>query len=312
MEENKMIESIQYYLKNPVEFFYSLGEKTVFKSLSDEKYLKIMYKHRMGKELNLDNPVTYCEKLQWLKLNGRNPLYSTLVDKYEVKKYVADLIGEKYIIKTLGVWDSFDDIDFDKLPNSFVLKCTHDSGGISICKNRESFNFDNARKKINKCLRTDYYLKSREWPYKAVKPRIIAEEYMEDASTKELRDYKFFCFGGEVKLLFVASERQKKEEETKFDFFDMDFNHLDFTNGHPNAKKLPEKPDCFDEMKRLATILSQGMPHVRVDFYEVNGRVYFGEITFFHWSGMMPFRPEKWDRILGDWIQLPINNGGER
>ena len=294
----EMIDSIKFYLDNPKELFYSIGEKSFFKLLSDENFLKIIFYHRMGKKLNLVQPRTYSEKLQWLKLYDRNPLYSKLVDKYEVKEYVGNIIGEHYIIKTLGVWDSFDDIDFSVLPSKFVLKCTHDSGGLFICKDKKNMNIKQARKKINKCLHNDYYMKSREWPYKNVKPRIIAEEYMEDSCTKELRDYKFFCFSGEVKALFIATGRQNKNEETAFDFFDSNYNHLDFTNGHPNAKVMPKKPKCFEEMKILATKLSKGIPHVRVDFYEVDGQVYFGEMTFFHWSGMTPFKPEKWDEVF--------------
>ncbi|MBR3942803.1 MAG: glycosyl transferase [Clostridia bacterium] len=276
-----------------------------FKWQSDESFLKKEYEYCFGKPLNLDNPVTYNEKLQWLKLYDRKPIYSKMVDKYEAKKYVADIVGEEYIIPTLGVWDRFEDIDFDTLPDRFVLKCTHDSGGLAICKDKKTFDINKAKKKINKCLKKNFFWSLREWPYKNVKPRIIAEQFMEDAETAELRDYKFFTFGGECKLLFVASERQKENAETKFDFFDMDYNHLDVRNGHPNADVLPAKPKCFDEMRILAEKLSQGVPHLRVDCYEVNGKVYFGELTFSHWSGMVPFEPEEWDKTLGDWITLP-------
>ena len=274
----------------------------------DAFYLKLLYKAKMGKKLNLDNPQTFNEKLQWLKLYDRNPEYTKMVDKYEAKKYVASIIGEEYIIPTLGVWDCFDDIDFDKLPDQFVLKCTHDSGGLVICKNKSTLDIQQTRKKINHCLKRNYYLNTREWPYKNVKPRIIAEKYMEDEindqpGNPDLRDYKFFAFAGQVKALFIATERQAAEE-TKFDFFDGDFHHLDFTNGHPNASIPPLKPTGFDEMKQLASRLSKGIPQVRVDFYEVNGRVYFGELTFSHWSGLVPFIPEKWDRIFGSWIRL--------
>jgi hypothetical protein len=259
----------------------------------------------MGKKLNLDNPITYNEKLQWLKLYDRNPGYTALVDKCEVKVKVAEIIGEEYIIPTIGVYEKFDDIDFDLLPNQFVIKCTHDSGGLVICRDKSKLDISAARNKINKFLKRKYYYQWREWPYKNVKPRIIVEQYMEDTSTRELRDYKFFCFGGVPKLIFIASDRQKAGEETKFDFFDMDFNHLPFTNGHPNAAVPPAKPAMFEKMKELAAKLSSGIPHVRVDFYEVDGRIYFGEMTFYHWSGMVPFDPEEWDYTLGSWITLP-------
>lgn len=287
-----------------------LASKGVFDRMSDEQYLKMRFKHKFGKELNLDNPQTYNEKLQWLKLHDRKPIYTTMVDKYEVKQYVADIIGEEYIIPTLGVWDRFEDIDFSKLPDQFVLKCTHDSGGLVICKDKSKFDVAAAKEKINKSLRTNYYLHGREWPYKNVKPRIIAEQYMEDCGTQELRDYKIFTFDGVARALFIASERQTSSQETKFDFYDMDFRHLPFTNGHPNADALPAKPETFETMRMLAEKLSENIPHLRVDFYEVNGKAYFGELTFSHWSGMMPFNPPEWDKRFGEWIKLPENHGG--
>lgn len=272
--------------------------------IPDKLYLHIKYYLRMGKHLNLKNPQSFNEKLQWLKLYGRRPIDTVLSDKYAVKEYISKTIGEKYVIPLLGVWERFEDINFDKLPNQFVLKCTHDSGGIIICKDKASFNIEKARSAINKGLKHNFYVFSREKAYRDIPRRIIAEEYKEDNKTKELRDYKFFCFDGEPKLLFIASDRQMKGEETKFDFFDMEFHHLPFTNGHPNAKILPDKPQCFDEMKILAAVLSKDIPHVRVDFYEVNGQVFFGEMTYSHWGGMTPFEPEEWDYKLGGWICL--------
>lgn len=276
--------------------------------IPDPLYLKLEFLRCMKKRLNLKDPKTFNEKLQWLKLYDRKRSYTTMVDKYEAKKYVADRIGEEYIIPTLGVWEKFDDIDFDSLPDQFVLKCTHDSGGLVICRDKSKLDIEAAKKKINQSLQNNYYWHKREWPYKNVKPRIIAEQFMEDSQTGELRDYKFFCFDGEVKALFIASERQAAEE-TKFDFFDAEYNHLPFTNGHPNADTLPQKPGCFEQMKALAAKLSEGIPHLRVDFYEVGGKVYFGELTFFHWSGMMPFQPEQWDYTFGEWIELPAPRG---
>lgn len=272
--------------------------------MDDKKYLQKLYKAAFGKELDWDNPQTFNEKLQWLKLYDRKPIYTTMVDKYEVKKYVAEKIGEEYIISTLGVWDNFDDIDFDKLPDQFVLKCTHDSGGLVICKDKRKLDIATAKKKMEKALRTSFYSEFREWPYKDVKPRIIAEQYMADESGG-LIDYKFFCFDGVPRIMFIATDRENPNEETKFDFFDMDFNHLDIRNGHPNAKLPPRKPKRFELMKQLASKLSNGIPHVRVDMYEVNGKVYFGELTFYHWGGVVKFEPDSWDKILGDWLVLP-------
>ena len=275
------------------------------KWVPDPLYLRLRYFVLMKKFLRLKNPRTYNEKLQWLKLYDRKPIYTEMVDKLTAKEYVAKRIGEEYIIKTLGVWEHFDDIDFEALPDRFVLKCTHDSGGLVIVTDKRILDKERAREKIEKSLKLNFYWTAREWPYKNVKPRIIAEEYMEDKITSELRDYKFFCFNGEAKALFVASERQNEDEETKFDFFDMDYNHLQIVNGHPNAKVPPQKPQNFEKMKELAGKLSKGIPHLRVDFYEVNGKIYFGELTFSHWSGMVPFEPAEWDKIFGDWIELP-------
>ncbi len=258
--------------------------------------------------MNLDNPKTYNEKLQWLKLHDRKPEYSRMVDKAGAKKYVASIIGEEYIIPTLAVYDRVEDIDFDALPNQFVLKCTHDSGGIVICKDKATLNKKAALRTLKKGLKTDYFYQNREWPYKNVRPRIIAEKYMSNNPNmpeEELSDYKWFCFDGEPKVMFIATDRYNPKEETKFDFFDMDFNHLPFTNGHPNTTKKIGKPVGFETMKDLAAKLSKGMPQVRVDFYDVGGHIYFGELTFFHWSGMMPFTPNEWDYKFGEWITLP-------
>lgn len=277
--------------------------------LSDEIFLKCLYKMKFGRPLNLDAPQSFNEKLQWLKLHDRRSEYSMMVDKAEVKKYVASIIGEEHIIPTLAVYNRVEEIDFDALPNQFVLKCTHDSGGIVICKDKETLDRKAAIKKLKKGLKTNYFYQNREWVYKNVRPRIIAEQYMTNDSKStvdELSDYKWFCFDGEPKAMFIATERFAEGEETKFDFYDMDFNHLPFTNGHPNASKPISKPVSFETMKALARKLARGIPHVRVDFYDVNGHIYFGELTFFHWSGMMPFEPEEWDYKFGKWLNLPL------
>lgn len=297
--------SIKKLLENPYKALFILDKLKLSKFIPDKPYLKIKFRAHMGKKLNLKNPQTFSEKLQWMKLYNRNPEYTKMVDKYEAKDYVEAIIGDEYIIPTLGVWDNVDDIDFDALPNQFVLKCTHDSGGLVICKDKSKLDIEKAKATMRKALLADFYFMGREWPYKNVKKRIIAEEYMEDTETGELRDYKFFCFDGEVKALFIASDRQTEGEEVKFDFFDTDFNHLDFRNGHPNATKEIKKPVTFEKMKELAAKLSVGIPQVRVDFYEVDGKIYFGELTFFHHDGMTPFDPEEWDYKFGEWINLP-------
>lgn len=271
---------------------------------SDEIYLKLRYYCKFQKKLNLDNPITYNEKLQWLKINYRKTIFTEMVDKIEAKKYVASIIGKEYIIPTIAEYNSVEEIDWKALPNQFVLKCTHDSGGIVICRDKQNLDIKNAKNKLIKGLTHSYYYENREWPYKDCKRRIICEPLMVDESGYELKDYKFFCFNGEVKALFIATDRSNPNEDTKFDFFDADFNHLPIKNGHPNATKPIKKPIAFEKMKELASVLSKGFPHLRVDLYDINGKVYFGELTFFHWSGMMPFEPEEWDYKFGEWIDL--------
>lgn len=271
----------------------------------DELYVKMDYFFAFHKKLDLKNPKTFNEKLQWLKLNNRHIEYSELVDKYTAKQYVARIVGDDYIIPTLGIYESFDEIDFDNLPRQFVMKCTHDSGGVVVCKEKNKLDLSQASKKINNGLRKNCFWATREYPYKSVKPRIIIEQYLEDESGYELKDYKFFCFNGEPKFLFVATDRGLEKEETKFDFFDLEWNHLPFTNGHPNSKQKICKPQNFAVMIELSRKLSQGFPHVRVDLYNVNGRIYFGELTFFHWSGLTPFVPEEWDYRFGEFLHLP-------
>jgi hypothetical protein len=273
--------------------------------ISDKLFLKYKFRVLMHKKLDLKNPKTYNEKLQWLKLYDRKPAYSAMVDKAEAKRVVANLIGEQHIIPTLGVWEKFDDIDFDKLPDQFVLKTTHGCGGVIICKDKAKLDSTTARKEINFSFKHNYFTYGREWPYKNVKPRIIAEQLMVDESGIELKDYKFFCFDGEPKAMFIATDRP---HDTRFDFFDMDFKHLPFTNGHENATKIIHKPQNFELMIELARKLSTGIPHVRVDLYNINGKVYFGELTFFHWGGMVPFEPEEWDYTFGSWINLPLKS----
>ena len=303
-----LMSKIYSFIVSPDYRFVFFADHGLHTSMKDEEFIRKMYKAKFGRYPRLENPITFTEKLQWLKLHDQRPEYTSLVDKYEVKQFVAERIGSQYVIPILGVWNKFEDIDFDSLPEQFVLKTTHDSGGVVICKDKRSFDLKLARKVINKSLNTSFYALYREWPYKNVIPRIIAEKYMEDSTTKELRDYKFFCFEGKVKALYIASDRQKSGEETKFDFYDENYNHLPFLNGHPNAAIPPVKPSGFEDMKILAEKLSYGFPHVRVDLYEVDGSIYFGELTFCHMSGFAPFEPEEWDERFGTWLNLPLKS----
>lgn len=295
-----MINKIIKIIKKPKKILIFLSSKGIIK-YDDEKYLKYVYKEKTGKELNLDNPETFNEKLQWLKLYNRDPKYTMLVDKYAVRDYVKEKIGEKYLIPLLGVYNSAKEIDFDILPDKFVLKTTHDSGTVIICNDKDKFNKGMAIKKLNKRLRRKYYYLWREWPYKDVKPKIIAEQYMRDKKSNELWDYKFYCFDGEPKMMFIVIDRGVN---TKTNFYDMDFNKLNLQQTYPNFEKKIDKPKQFEEMIDLAKKLSEGIPHVRVDFYIINERVYFGELTFFDAAGLDNFNPEDYNKLLGSYINL--------
>ena len=297
-----MLKKVVNVLKSPKRLFLYIISFRAFRFLPDELYLKIKFRLITGKRLNLNNPMTFNEKLQWLKLYDRKPEYTLMVDKYCVRKYIKDTIGEKYLIPLLGVYDTFEDINFDKLPNQFVLKPNHTSGNVYICKDKSKINHKKLKKEVNNWLKREYYWIHREWPYKNIKPRIICEKYMVDESGTELKDYKFFCFNGEPKVLYVATDRGI---DTRFDFYDMKFNHLPLMQHYKNSGKKIIKPKGFEEMIELAIMLSQGIPHVRVDFYDINGKVYFGELTFYHLSGLKKFQPEKYDQIFGGWLKLP-------
>lgn len=302
---------IKYFLKNPINILLKLDNMRIIR-IPDKKYLEIVYKNKFHKKLNLDNPQTFNEKLQWLKLYDRNPEYTKMVDKYEAKKYVASLIGEEYIIPTIGVYDKFDDIDFNKLPNQFVIKCTHDSGGLVICKDKSKLDIKKVRKMINKSLKRKYFYLWREWPYKNVKPRIIIEKYMINEDKLELKDYKFFCFEGLPKFMYISNDlNDHLNQETYTDFFDMQFNKIKMKFKSPNSPDgiNIEKPKNFDKMIEYSKLLAKGILHVRIDWYEINGRLYFGEITFYHNGGYFEVHPQELNKKIGDMINLPINIG---
>lgn len=274
------------------------------KLIPDKLYLKLKYRSKTGKKLDFKNPKTFNEKLQWLKLYDRKDIYTTMVDKSEAKKYVADIIGKEYIIPTIGVYDKFEDIDFKELPKQFVIKCTHDSGGLVICKNKDQLDIDEAREKITDCLKKNYYWRGREWPYKNVRPRILVEKYMEDKSSKTMRDYKFFCFDGKPEIMYL-SEGLENHKTARMSFYDMNMHLVDCRRSdYRPLEYIPERPKNFEKMKEFSAILSEDIPHLRVDWYEINGKLYFGELTFTTCSGIIPFADENWDRRLGDFIRL--------
>lgn len=282
-----------------------LNTRGFYRNLSDEKLIRKLYRAYFGREINLSDPKTFNEKIQWLKLYDRKPLYTQMVDKYEAKKYVADRIGEEYIIPTLGVWDHFDEIDFDSLPRQFVLKCTHDSGGLVIVRDKEKSDRDAAKKKIEKSLRNNYFYHGREWPYKDVKPRVLAEAYMQDGKNHDLRDYKFYCFDGVPRFLYI-SEGMENHATAKISFVTTDWQPAPYERSdYRPFDALPEKPEKFDDMLKLAAVLSEGFPFLRVDLYQINGKIYFSELTFSPCAGFLPFKEEKSDLEIGEMLRLP-------
>lgn len=271
--------------------------------MPDKLCLKYLFYCKFWYSLNLKNPKTFNEKIQRLKLYDRNPNYTNMVDKYKAKKYVADIIWEEYIIPTLWVYDTFDDIDFDKLPNEFVLKCNHDSWTVVICKDKRTFDIQAAKKKINERLKFNYYYLWRERPYKNIKPRIIAEKYMVDESGVELKDYKVFCFNWEPKIIQVDYDRFTGH---KRNIYDLSWKILPFEILYPSDKSHKiKKPDCLEEMINLAKKLSKDIPHVRVDFYVIRSKIYFWEMTFYHGWWFEDFRPKEYDYKFWNWINLP-------
>lgn len=278
------------------------------KYIPDEFYLNMVFRTYLDQNINFKNPTTFNEKIQWLKLFNRNPQFTRLVDKYEAKIAVSEILDEEYTIPTLGVWDKFDDIDFSALPEQFVLKCTHDSGGLVICRDKSALDLSSAREKINTSLHNNFYNKFREWAYKDVKPRIIAESYMSDDKQDSLIDYKFFCFNGSPEFLYI-SEGLENHSTAKISFCDLDGKLLPFyRKDYDTFTEDVKLPTIFPQMVQVAKKLAQGIdtPFVRIDLYEISGKVYFSEVTFYPNGGLIPFEPKEWDTKLGAYLNLDI------
>lgn len=298
---------MKYIFNSDYRFLVNAG-RGKYDDMPDEVFLKRVFKAQVGYDLDLYNPKSFNAKLQWLKINDRNPRYTDLVDKIEVKKFISDIIGEDYIIPTLGIWNHAEEIDFNKLPDKFVLKCNHNSGaGLCICKDKSKLDYNKVRNNLNIALKQDYYLTQREWPYKNVKRRILAEKFMEDKSSGSLGlvDYKFFCFNGVPRFLYV-SVGLENHETAKISFYDLDGQELDFYRSDYTPYHNVNFPDSFDEMKNIAVKLAEEIntAFVRIDLYSINNKVYFSEITFTPCAGMLPFKPKSADDKLGDLINL--------
>lgn len=273
--------------------------------LSDEEFIRQKFKENVGYELNLDDPQTFNEKLQWLKLYDRKPIYTIMADKYRAREYIKESVGEEYVVPLYGVWHNIDDINFDRLPERFVIKCNHDCGGLSICRDKKKFDFEAARKKLGKSLSTNYYNVGREWQYKDITPVILAEELLENNDGSPLVEYDFWCFNGKVKLVSCGWGDRDKGDVHYNDFYDADFNRLEISCNYPKSDRILKKPEMFDKMKEIAETLAGERAFLRVDIYICNDKPFIGELTFHHWGGMGLFKPSEWDRTLGSWLVLP-------
>ncbi len=300
------IAGLKHYLTKPHGLFFFLSSRGLLNWMDDEAYLKRVFQYSLGRPLDLEHPITFNEKLQWLKLHDRRPLYTQLVDKLTAKAFVAKMIGPEYVIPVIaGPWDSVDEINFDSLPNQFVLKCTHDSGGLVICRDKTRLDQNATKAKLAKSMSRNFYWANREWPYKDVRPRVFAEQYLEDESG-DLTDYKFFTFHGEPFCVQIDYDRFTDHHRS---FYSLDWTYLPFTTCYPTDPSHPiEKPACFDEMLRIVRLLSSGMfSFLRLDMYVVGNRPKFGEYTFYHGSGLEQFTPPEWDGILGAQLRLPTD-----
>jgi hypothetical protein len=297
-----MPHKITKILKNPGHLFLALSARGFFNWMPDALYLKILFRLEMDRKLDLQNPQTFNEKIQWLKLYDRKPFYAQFVDKYEVRKFIAEKLGEEYLVPLLGMWDSVDDIDFEKLPNQFVLKCTHDSGSVVVCKDKSILDKKEAIRKLKKGMKRNYFWGGREWPYKDVKSRIIAEEFLIPENGISLNDYKFYSFNGDIKFLLVCSDREKGTH--KKNYFNIDFKPLNIEQKNYAKSLFLEKPQNLEKMLIFGKKLSCIAPFIRIDFYEHNEKVYFGELTFYPNSGLLDWSGDL-DLKFGEWLKLP-------
>ena len=294
-------------MKSLQEIISILNARGLLRFISDESWLKYKYKQVFGDVLDLEHPKTFNEKLQWMKLYYQNDDASRMVDKITAKEYVYEKLGDEIgIIPTYGVWDTFEEINWEELPKQFVLKCNHDSGGSVICRDKDKLDFSAAAKKIKKCLKKNYFWHGREWVYKDIKPRILAEKYMENTGETEISDYKFYCFNGEPRFLFI-SRGLENHKTARVGFFDLDFNPMPVRRtDYLTFDVPPEKPSQLSKMIDVSRKLSDGFPFLRVDLYEIDGKVYFSELTFIPGSGWMTIDPKEWDLTFGEWLDLGV------
>ena len=300
-----IVSKIRRALKSPEKILLNIIYNVpLLKKMSDEKYISLLFRVTYGRKINLKNPETFNEKLNWLKLNDRKDIYTKMVDKNLAKEYVANIIGQEYIIPTIGTYNSFNEIDFNKLPEKFVMKCNHDSGNVIICTDKNKMDVKTIRKRMEKSFNKDFYLINREWPYKNIQRKIIVEKYMKDKNSDDLTDYKFYCFNGIPQYLYI-SEGLANHNSSRLDFFDMEFNKAPFgRRDYKHFDNNPKKPENFNKMIELSKELSKNIPFLRVDFYEINKKIYFSELTFSPCGGFMKFYPKEWDKKLGSMLNI--------
>lgn len=306
---SKVKTAINLLKHEPRRLVLALAKNHLLDWMSDENYLRFVFYSKMGKKLNLENPTTYNEKLQWLKIHDRRPEYITYADKYAVREFYKQTIGEEYLIPLIGVYDKVEDIPWEELPSQFVLKCNHGSGCNIICKDKSKLDIENAKQRLQRWMRKNYFWSGREWQYKTIQPRIICEVYLVDESGYELKDYKFHCCNGEPKFINVVLNRSSG---INANFYDSEWNPLPFEQHYPRSSTELAKPKTFDKMVEIARILSQNIPnipYIRVDFYDVKGHLYIGELTLRPGNGWLKFNPESDDELIGRWIELPLEIG---
>lgn len=291
-------------VEDPSIIIRALNKVGLLNWISDTNYVKWRYRIQHNQSLDLENPKTFNEKLQWLKLNYHNPEYVPLVDKIQVREHISNLVGDEYLIPLIGVWENANDIDWDLMPDKFVLKCSHDSGSVIVCTDKSTFDKKAAITTLNKALGRNYYYAGREWPYKFVKPKVMAEKFLETSEKDELRDYRFFCFEGEPKFISVDTNINNKSK-TRRNLYDLNWNLLDAEITYKkDLNNSLDKPNKLDEMIEISKKLSESLPHVRIDLYNIDDEIYFGEYTFYHQSGLGIIRPNEFDLKLGSWINL--------
>jgi hypothetical protein len=303
---NKKLMKIIKVIKRPELIVVEILKSSFFRLMEDTLYLKIKFKLLVGYKLNLENPKSFNEKLQFLKIFDRNPKYSILADKIAVREYIEETIGKSHLIPLLGVWEKFDDIDFDTLPDQFVLKPNHTSGHVFVCKDKSKIDYKSLKRQVKGWLKREHYWNHREWCYKNIKPLILCEKYLSDESSSGLIDYKLLCFNGKVKCSFVALNRNS-QNGLNIDFYDHDWNLMPFERHYPTSGEAIAKPKCYDQMVDYAEKISKDLIFARIDFYEVHGHLYFGEITLYPGAGFEEFNPVSYDYLLGSWINLMGN-----